>query len=74
MKYKLKAKVGENEEAIKNGNEFEPITTEWMFSALNARRYEPAGKPITRITNQLSELNTAIWKELALGIRTPEGV
>ena len=34
MKYKLKAKVEENEEAIKNGVEFEPITDEWMFMTL----------------------------------------
>ena len=73
-KYKLKAQVAENEEALKNGGEFGPITTEWMFATLKARHYEPAGKPITRITNQLGNLNGAIWKELGLGIRTPEGV
>ena len=45
-----------------------------MFMILKARHYEPAGKPITRITNQLGNINDAIWKELGLGVRTPEGV
>ena len=74
MKYKLKAKVEENKESIQHGIDFESITAEWMFSTLKARHYEPAGQPITRITGQLSDLNTAIWKELGLGVRTPEGV
>ena len=74
LKYKLKAKVAENEEAIKNGIEFGPITNEWVFPTLRAGHYEPAGKPVTRITNQLGNLNTVIWKELGLGVRTPEGV
>ena len=45
-----------------------------MFATLKARRYEPAGQPITRITNQLGNLNDVIWKELGLGVRTPGGV
>ena len=45
-----------------------------MFSTLMARHYEPAGQPITRITNQLGDLNSIIWKELGIGVRTPEGV
>ena len=73
-KYKSNAKIEENEEAIGNGGDFEPIATEWMFSSLRDRHYEPAGKPITRITGQLDDLNNIIWKELGLGIRTPEGV
>ena len=67
LKYKLKAKVEENEEAAKTGSEFEPITAEWMFSTLGARHCEPAGQPITRITNQLGNLNTVMRKELGLG-------
>jgi len=75
LEYKLKAKVAENEEEeIKNGINFGPITTEWMFSTLKDRHYEPAGQPITRLTGQLNDLNNAIWKELGLGVRTPEGV
>ena len=74
MKNKLKAKVEENEEAMNNGAEFEPITAEWAFAILKARHYEPAGQPITRITNQLGNLNDVIWNELGLGVRTPEGV
>ena len=62
LKYKLKAKVEENEEAIKNGVDFEPITTEWMFMTLKARHYEPAEQPITRITNHLNNLNDVIWR------------
>ena len=74
LKYKLRAKVAENEESIKNGVEFGPITAEWAFVTLKARHYEPAGQPITRITNQLGNLNDVIWKELGLCVRTPEGV
>ena len=73
MKYKLKAKVEENEEAVNSGVEFEPITAEWMFIILKARHYEPAGQPITRIANQLNNLNDVIWKELGPAVRTPEG-
>ena len=72
--YKLKAAVEENEEEIRNGSEFESITAEWTFSTLKARRYEPAGHPITRITGRLDDLNTVSWKELGLWVRTPEGV
>ena len=45
-----------------------------MFMILKDRHYEPAGRPITRITNQLGNLDDVIWKELGLGVRTPEGV
>ena len=72
MAYKLKASVEENEEAVKNGGEFGPITAERAFSTLRDRRYEPAGKPITRITGLLGDLNTVIWREIGLGERTPQ--
>ena len=62
LKYKLRAKVEQNEEEIKNGSVFESITTEWMFSTLKARHYEPSGQPITRITTKLNELNKVIWR------------
>ena len=45
-----------------------------MFSTLRARHYEPAGKPITRISGKLNDLNNITWEELGLGIRTPDGV
>jgi len=45
-----------------------------VFATLKARRYEPAGKPVTRIANQLGNLDDVIWKELGLGVATPEGV
>ena len=54
------------------GASFGPVTADRSFSTLKARRYEPAGKPITRITGQLGDLNTVIWKEIGLGVRTPE--
>ena len=60
LEYKLKAKVEENEEAENNGVEFETTTAEWALSILKTRHYEPAGQPITRITNQLSNLNGVI--------------
>ena len=74
MEYKSKSIIGENEEAIRQEKDFEPIATEWMFSTLRSRHYEPAGQPITRITNQLRDLNGIIRKELGLGVRTPDGV
>ena len=74
LHYKLRDKVEQNEEEIKNGIVYEPITTEWMFSALKVKHREPSGKPITRITNQLEELNVIIWNELEKGVKTPEGV
>ena len=60
LEYKLKVKVEENEEAVNNGVYFEPITSEWAFAILKTRHYEPAGQPITRITNQLGNLNGVI--------------
>ena len=74
LKYKLRAKIEQNEEAIKNGSEFEPIAAEWMFATLKSKHYAPSGQPIARITNQLIELGKVIRKELGIGIRTPEGV
>ena len=73
LKYKSKSKIEENEEAIRQEKDFEPVTTEWMFSTLRAKHYEPAGQPITRITKQLRYLNSIIWKELGLGVGTPDG-
>ena len=43
-------------------------------STLRARHYEPAGVTIARITGQLRDLNNIIWRDLGLGIRTPDGV
>ena len=74
MRYKLRNKVEQNEEAVKNGIVFEPIITEWMFPTQKAKRHEPSGKPCAGITNQLKELVVVIWKELEAGVRTPEGV
>ena len=74
MEYKLRAKIEQNEEEIKTWGDFEPIAAGWMFPTLKAKRYEPSVQPITRITNQLNDLNRVIWKELGLGIRTPDGV
>ena len=74
MKYKLRAKIGQNEEEIKNASEFESIATEWMFPTLKSKRCEPPGQPITKIANQSTDSNRVIWKELEIGIRTPEGV
>ena len=74
MKYKLRAEIEQNEEAIKNGGEFEPIATEWLFSTLKSKHYEPSGQPITRIANKLNDLNRVVWKELGIGIGAPEGL
>ena len=74
LEHKLRSKVKDNEEAIKNGVEFEPIEYEWAFGVFKSRYQEPVGAPITRITKQLNELETSLYSELGLGVRTPEGV
>ena len=45
LERKLKSKVRDNEEAIKNVVEFEPIEYELMFGFFKARYQEPAGRP-----------------------------
>ena len=54
---KLKIKVEENEEAVNNRVGSEPINAEWAFAIFRARHYEPAGKPITRITKHPNNLD-----------------
>ena len=73
---KLKSKSDENEAAIKNGVDYEPIGCEWMFGVLKARYREPAGRPIVRITKQLGEMETVIIRELGVGceIRKVSGI
>lgn len=60
LEHKLKIKVGGNEEAIKNRAVSEPIDIEWMFETFKSRHYEPAGRPISRITKQLNTSDTVI--------------
>ena len=73
LEYKLRAKIEQNEEEVKNGSDFGPMATDWMFSTLHAKHYEPSGRAIARVTTQLNELNKVIWEELGIGVRTPEG-
>ena len=73
LEHKLRMKVGENEEDIKNRVVSEPIEIEWAFKTFKARHYEPSGKPISRIAKQLNTSGTVIGKELGIGVRTPEG-
>ena len=35
---------------------------------------EPTGAPIARIAKQLNEAGEVIYRELGVGVRTPEGV
>ena len=65
--HKLKIKVGENEESVKNRVEFGPINVAWACAIFRARHYEPVGRPISRITKQLNNPDTVIWKELGIG-------
>ena len=60
VQHKLKIKVGDNEEAIRNGAELDPIDIEWTFRIFKARRQEPAGQPIAGITKQLNALGAVI--------------
>ena len=46
LRHKLKSKVDENEEALKNGVDFEHIDSEWAFEVFKARYQEPVGAPI----------------------------
>ena len=54
--------------------ESEPISAEWAFAIFRAVHYEPAGRPIARITKQLGNLDAVIWRELGLRVRAPGGV
>ena len=74
LDHKLKTKVEDNEKDMQNGVEFGPIEYEWLFGVFKARYQEPAGAPVTRITKQLSELETVIYSELGVRVRNPEGV
>ena len=71
--HKLKSKADWGEESLKNGVDFEHIDFEWMFEVFKSMYQEPVGAPIARITKQLSELETIIYLELGVGMRTPEG-
>ena len=51
-KRKLKSKSDDDEEAIKNGVEYEPIDYEWMFKVLKSGYQEPVAQPIIRIVKQ----------------------
>ena len=62
-KRKPKSKSDENEEAIKNGAEYEPIGYEWVFKVLKSRYHEPVGQPIVRIAKQLGEMEAVIIRE-----------
>ena len=73
LKHKLKTKVKDNGEDMKNGVEFEPLEYECMFGVFNARYQEPGGAPVTRIDKQLNELETVIYREFGVAVRTPEG-
>ena len=49
-------KIGENEKALLEGNDFEPISYEWMFRIMKSNYQEPEGVPIVRIMGQLVSL------------------
>ena len=74
LKHTLKIKVEGNAEAIKNRVVCEPIDIEWTFETFKARHYEPAGRPISRITKQLNTSDTVIEMEPGIWVRTPDGV
>ena len=63
MEHKLKSEVKDNEEAIENGVEFEPIEYEWTCGVFKSRYQEPAGGPVTRLTKP-NGLETVIYSEL----------
>ena len=44
-KRKLKSEIGENEEAIKKGDAYEPIYYVWAFKILGAKYHEQEGRP-----------------------------
>ena len=73
-KHKLKSKMDEGEEAIKNGVCYEPIDYEWMCEVFKSMCQEQAGAPKARIARQLNELETIIYRELGVRARTPEVV
>ena len=71
--HNMKSESDENEEAIKNGGEYEHIGYEWMFEVLKSRYHEPDGRHVVRIIKQLSEMETLLIRELGVGVRNPEG-
>ena len=75
MKYELKEKWKKMKKQRGNGVDFEPITAGRMFMTSRARHYDLADHPITRITNQMGNLNDVVWGGLwGVGVRTPDGV
>ena len=71
---KLKAKVGENERAILNGVNCDPVNYDWVFNVLRGKYREPAGVPIVRIAGKLGGIEKVIYRELEPWVRNPEGV
>ena len=74
LKQKVELEMEENEKALLEGNDFEPISYEWVFMIFKAKYREQEGVPIVRIMCQLSAIGTAIYRELEPGVRNPEGV
>ena len=64
--------IGENENALLQGNDFEPISCEWMFRITKSKYQEQEGVPIVRIMGQLCSIDRAICNELGQGVRNPE--
>ena len=61
LKRRLKSKIDENEEALTNGDDYEPINYVWAFKILRARYQEPDGAPVIRIVKQLGGWEVAIY-------------
>ena len=67
-------KIGENEKALLEGNDFEPISYEWMFVIWRSKYHEPEGVRIFRIMSQLSSIDSVSYSESEQGVRNPEGI
>ena len=66
--------IEENEKALLEGNDSEPISYEWMFRITKDQYQEQEGAPIVRIMGQLGLIGRVIYHELEQGVRNTEGI
>ena len=73
LKHKEKAKVGESEKSILNGENYDPAGYEWMFTVLWDKFRDHDGVPIVRIAGKLGGVGEVIRRELEAWVRNPAG-
>ena len=74
QKQKVKMKIEENENALLEGNYFEPIIYGRAVWILKSKYHGEEGVQIVRIMSQLSSIDRASYTELEQGARNTEGI